>query len=222
MPTSEQRKILVVEDEVIVARDIRLQLELLGYRVVGELRSGREAVEQINDLAPDLVLMDIQLAGDMSGIEAARQILDTTGTPVVFLTAYASGPILEEAKTVNPAGYILKPFEERELRIVLEMAFYKAKVEYELRLKSNALSAAANAVVITDRNGVIEWANKAFTRFTGYTPEEAYGKNPANCSNPANIPPNSTRTCGPPSPAARSGTRKSSTGAKTAPPATNR
>lgn len=189
MTAQPRRRILVVEDEVIVARDIRLQLELLGYTVVGELRTGQEAVEQTPLLIPDLVLMDIQLDGEMSGIEAARHILDTTGTPIVFLTAYASGPILEEAKTINPAGYILKPFEERELRIVLEMAFYKAKVEYELRLKSNALSAAANAVVITDRNGVIEWANKAFTLYTGYTPDEAYGKKPGELLKSGQHPP---------------------------------
>jgi len=172
------QKILIVEDEVIVSRDIRLQLELLGYQVVGETRLGEEALELTLRLDPDLVLMDIQLGGAMNGIGAGRQIIEETGKPIVFLTAFASGGLFEQAKAISPAGYILKPFEERELRIVLEMAMYKQKVEHELRLKSNALSAAANAVVITDKNGLIEWANRAFTLNSGYSYEEALGKRP--------------------------------------------
>lgn len=194
MKTPSNRKILIVEDEVIVSRDIRLQLELLGYQVVGETRHGEEALDQTRALNPDLVIMDIQLAGPMNGIEAAREVIEHTGKPVVFLTAFASGDMLEQAKEVSPAGYILKPFEERELRIVLDMAFYKEKVEYELRLKSNALTAAANAVVITDRKGLIEWANKAFTLFTGYTPEEAYGKSPGDLLKSGEHPPEFYRT----------------------------
>lgn len=175
---AEQLKILIVEDEVIVARDIRVQAELLGYTVAGETRFGEEAPRLARELNPDLVLMDIQLGGPVNGVEAGRKIVEETGKPIVFLTAFASGDLFEEAKRISPAGYILKPFEERDLRIALEMALYKQKMEQELRLKSNALGAAANTVLITKADGRIEWANRAFFVNTGYNPPECLGKTP--------------------------------------------
>lgn len=189
MKTPPCKKILIVEDEVIVSRDIRLQLEMLGYDVIGETRYGEEAVDLTLRLDPDLVLMDIQLGGEMNGIQAGRQIIEETDKPIVFLTAFASGDLFEQAKAISPAGYILKPFEERELRIILEMAVYKQKVEHELRLKSNALSAAANAVVITDKTGLIEWANRSFTLNSGYSAEEAFGKRPGELLKSGKHPP---------------------------------
>jgi two-component system cell cycle sensor histidine kinase/response regulator CckA len=181
--------ILIVEDEVIVIRDIRLQLERLGYQVAGETRTGEEALVLTRTLNPDLILMDIQLGGKMNGIETGRQIMEETGKPVVFLTAFACGDLFEAAKRLSPAGYILKPFEERELRIILEMAFYKQKMEYELRLKSQALSAAANSVVITDQDGNIEWANNAFSLCSGYPLTEAIGKKPGELLKSGQHPP---------------------------------
>ncbi len=189
MRTPACQTILIVEDEVIVCRDIRQQLELLGYQVAGETRFGEEALDLTRRLDPDLILMDIQLAGDMNGIQAGRLLIEETGKPVVFLTAFAGGDLFEQAKELSPAGYILKPFEERELRTVLDMAVYKQKIEQELRLKSNALSAAANAVVITDAEGSIEWANRAFSLNSGYTPEEALGRKPGDLLKSGKHPP---------------------------------
>ncbi|MCC5848134.1 MAG: response regulator [Verrucomicrobia bacterium] len=171
--------VLIVEDEPIVARDICQELEILGYNIAGEARTGESALELAAELKPDLILMDIQLAGEMDGVTAAGIIRDEMDIPVVFLTAFAGGEIFERAKKMEPFGYILKPFEERELQIVVDMALYKHGMEKEMRFKSQALSSAANAIVITDPEGKIVWVNAAFSRYTGYSMEEALKKNPS-------------------------------------------
>ncbi len=296
-------RILVVEDETIVARDIELQLEALGYEQVGQTSTGEQAVVLAGELRPDLVLMDVQPAGAIDGIAAAEAIRTQYGVPVVFMTAFAGIETVTRAKASESFGYILKPFAERELRIVLEMALSRhliytelreseerartliewspeaivvhrngnilyvnpaallmfgltsasevvgtsiferihpqskpfvqermrdlslrgvvtpmdllrglkqdgsiievearsvmityngapaihssmhditarVRAEASLRLKSAALEAAASAIVITDREGTIEWANSAFTTFTGYSVAEAIGRKP--------------------------------------------
>lgn len=140
-------RILVVEDEVIVARDIRVQLTGLGYEPVGHTRRGEEAVELAGELRPDLVLMDIQLAGAMDGIAAAQAIRVQFSLPVVFLTAFAADDILARAKLTEPYGYILKPFPDRELRTVLEMALYKHQVESKLHISARQLKALSRRVL---------------------------------------------------------------------------
>ena len=132
-PLVTKPRILVVEDEAIVARDIRLQLTRLGYEVVGHAARGVEAIALATALRPHLVLMDIQLAGVMDGIAAAQTLRSELGIPVVFLTAFAADETLERAKLTEPFGYILKPFSERDLRTVLTMALYKHQAESQLR-----------------------------------------------------------------------------------------
>jgi len=131
-PTVSKPRILVVEDESIVARDIQFQLLELGYEVAGHAARGDEAIELAGAIRPDLVLMDIQLAGEMDGIAAARVMRNQFGLPVVFLTAFAADDTLDRAKLSEPYGYILKPFSERELRTVLTMALYKHQAEAKL------------------------------------------------------------------------------------------
>jgi PAS domain S-box-containing protein len=126
-------RILIVEDEVIVARDISQQLVELGYEPVGSCTRGEEAVATAEKLRPDLVLMDIQLTGGMDGIAAAKLIREQLALPVVFLTAFAEGETVNRAKLAEPFGYIIKPFDERELRTVVEMALYKYQTETKLR-----------------------------------------------------------------------------------------
>jgi two-component system, sensor histidine kinase and response regulator len=126
-------RILVVEDEVIVARDIRQQLVELNYEPVGHATRGEEAVSLARSLRPDLVLMDVQLAGAMDGIAAAEQIRSELALPVVFLTAFGGEEALDRARQTDPFGYILKPFSERELRTVLEIALYRHQTEARLR-----------------------------------------------------------------------------------------
>jgi CheY-like chemotaxis protein len=128
-------RLLIVEDEAIVAADIAIRLGQLGYEVVGSAASGAEAVAMAGQTGAELVLMDIHLQGAMDGITAAHELRDRFGLPVVFLTAYGEGATFERAKAAEPFGYILKPFEDRELRIVVEMALYKHQIENELKHK---------------------------------------------------------------------------------------
>jgi signal transduction histidine kinase len=134
----EPAKILVVEDENIVARDIATSLKRLGYAVPAVASSGEEAVERTVDTDPDLVLMDIVLRGKMDGVQTAQHIHDHFNIPVVYLTAYADEKTLQRAKMTEPFGYMLKPFEERELRSTIEMALCKSKTESKLRKSEEA------------------------------------------------------------------------------------
>ncbi|MCC7557133.1 MAG: response regulator [Methanobacteriaceae archaeon] len=128
-------KILVVEDEEITVEDLVDTLELLGYDVVAAVPSGEEAVEKAGELLPDLVLMDIELEGEIDGIMSAKQIKEERDIPIVFLTAYSDEKTIEKLKLVEPEGYILKepfnliykPFKEDELRSVLELTLHKYK-----------------------------------------------------------------------------------------------
>jgi signal transduction histidine kinase len=125
--------ILVVEDDGIVALDIVGCLRSLGYSVSEIVSSGEEAVKKVQENKPDLVLMDIILKGEMDGIEAADAIRTQHRVPVVYLTAYADEELLERAKITEPFGYIIKPFEDRELHSAIEMALYKHEAEKALR-----------------------------------------------------------------------------------------
>ncbi len=126
-------QILVVEDENVVSRDIQTRLQRLGYDVPAVVSSGEEAVEKAGEIRPDLVLMDIMLKGEMVGTEAAEQIRERFDLPVIYLTAYADDLTLQQAKVTEPFGYILKPFEERDLRTTLEMALYRHRMERKLK-----------------------------------------------------------------------------------------
>jgi CheY-like chemotaxis protein len=116
--------ILVVEDEHIVARDIKTMLEGLAY-TAETAGSGEEALKKAADLRPDLILMDIVLKGDMDGIDAAALVRDRLQIPVIYLTAHADERTVQRAKLTAPYGYILKPFEERELYITIELALFR-------------------------------------------------------------------------------------------------
>ena len=168
--------ILVVEDESIVARDIRQQLGELGYDPIADTPMAEEALVLAEQLRPDLILMDIQLAGKMNGIEAAEIIRKRFGTPVIFLTAYASESTLSRAKLVEPSGYLIKPFDERSLHTVIEMALYKHQAETRLRHaydeQSAILNTAIDAFYLLDWQGRLIAVNDASCRMTGYSREE--------------------------------------------------
>ncbi len=140
-------KVLVVEDEWVVARDIEQLLIALGYEPVGCVDQGDQALALTAELRPDLVLMDIQLAGSMDGITAAQQIRNQYALPVVFLTAFTADDVLSRAKLTEPFGYILKPFSERELRTVLAMALYKHQAETRLQNTTRQLKALSRRVL---------------------------------------------------------------------------
>ncbi len=131
--------ILVVEDESIVSKDIQNSLKKLGYNVVGACNNGEEAVELASEKQPDLVLMDIMLKGEMSGIDAANIIRSRLNIPIIFLTAYADESTLSKAKVTEPYGYILKPFKEIDLHSSIEMAIYKHKKVSEIKKERDFL-----------------------------------------------------------------------------------
>ncbi|MBT9507527.1 GGDEF domain-containing response regulator [Rhodoferax sp.] len=176
-------RILVVEDETIVARDIQAQLVELGYEPVAHATRGEQAIALAGQLRPDLVLMDIQLAGAMDGIAAAQAIRARYCLPVVFLTAFAADDILERAKLAEPFGYILKPFSERELRTVLEMALYKyradARLQESVAHTQSILDNMADGVITISTDGLIESFNQAACTVFGYAAEEVIGRNVA-------------------------------------------
>lgn len=131
--------ILVVEDESIVSKDIQNSLKKLGYNIVGAANNGEEAIELAREKAPDLVLMDIMLKGEMSGIDASDIIRQELNIPIIFLTAYADESTLAKAKVTEPYGYILKPFKEIDLHSSIEMAIYKHKKVSEIQKERDFL-----------------------------------------------------------------------------------
>lgn len=124
-------RILVVEDEHIVAMGIKKMLKNLGYTVTGVASSGKDAISKAESTFPDVVLMDIMLKGDMDGVEAAKEIRERFDVPVVYLTAYSDSKILERAKKTEPFGYIVKPFDEKDLHSSIEVALHKHRKEKE-------------------------------------------------------------------------------------------
>ena len=139
-------KILVVEDEVIVAADIAGRLKKLGYAVTATVSSGEEAIEKVAENPPDLVLMDIVLKGHMDGVTAAEKIRINTNVPTVFLTAYADDKTLQRAKLTNPFGYIIKPFQQNDLRVAIEIALHRHEIETKMRQVLQASEAARESV----------------------------------------------------------------------------
>ncbi len=126
-------KILVVEDEIIVAMDIKQRLENMGYTVPEVTSKGEEAVEKVIEINPDLVLMDIVLKGKMDGVEAAQEIKDKFNIPILYLTAYSDEETLKRVKATGPYGYIIKPFKDKELHSIIEVALYKHEMENKLK-----------------------------------------------------------------------------------------
>ncbi|HUL62357.1 MAG TPA: DUF835 domain-containing protein [Methanocella sp.] len=173
-------RILVVEDEHIVAMDLMGRLKNLGYEVPGSASSGEEAIEKAGRLRPDLVLMDIYLNGEMDGVQAAGQIRARYDIPIIYLTAYADSNTLQRAKVTEPFGYVLKPFEERELLTTIEMALYKYRIEQRLkdseRWLATTLKSIGDGVVATDRDGLIKFMNPVAETLSGWKQEEALGK----------------------------------------------
>lgn len=173
-------RILIVEDELIVARDIENHLTTLGYEIVGQTSRGDEVLSLGRQLQPDLVLMDIQLPGPVDGIMAAAAIRTQLEIPVVYLTAYADEATLERAGSTQPFGYVLKPFDERELRTVIEMALVKHRAERQLRRSeqryATTLNSIGDAVIATDDAGRITFINPVAERLTGWPHAEGVGR----------------------------------------------
>ncbi|MBT9567241.1 MAG: EAL domain-containing protein [Thiobacillus sp.] len=171
-------RILILEDESAVAEDLRIKVELLGYRVLGIAETGMQALALAQAERPDMALVDIVLPGDMDGIQVAERFRQM-GIPVLYLTAYADDALLERAKVTEPYGYVLKPYSARELQANLAMALFRAEAGQKIAERNHlyaTLFSFCDAVLGTDRQGIIVLANEAATHLLGHAREELIGR----------------------------------------------
>jgi CheY-like chemotaxis protein len=160
-------QILVVEDEGIIASDIQRTLEKYGYSVLAVVSSGEEALEKAGVYRPDLILMDISLEGNMDGIEAAAQIKSHFNIPIVYITGKADKHTIDRAKQTDPAGYLIKPFDERTLSTAVELALYRNHVTSESMNQPNVTQgltlSKGNRMISTSQKGLPEgWTRATF------------------------------------------------------------
>src|SRR6476646_859162 len=185
--SEDAQRILVVEDQRLIAADIENTLKKLGYIVVGNVSSGEDAISKSDQLRPELVLMDVRLRGEMDGIQAAEIIRDRFNMPVVYLTAYADEETILRAKKTTPYGYLVKPFNERELRATIEIAFYTHQMERTLADERAKRHVAEEfkvlvdgvrdyAIFMLDANGRVATWNIGAERLKGYERDEIIGK----------------------------------------------
>jgi PAS domain S-box-containing protein len=175
-----RRRVLIVEDEQLVAVSLAELLRSLGYDVSDVVATGEEAVTRVRSQPPDIVLMDIVLRGRMDGIEAAERIRTELDLPVVFLTGHADAATLERAKAAQPYGYVVKPFDGREVHTAIEIALYKHTMDSALRQREAWLSAVlqsiGDAVIATDAQGRVEVMNPIAEALTEWSAAEARGR----------------------------------------------
>ena len=175
-------RILIAEDEALVAADLSRCLSEIGYEIAGIVDTGEEAVSQTLALRPDLVLMDIRLKGHLDGIEAAGQIRTAyrPPPPVVFLTSYADEETLARAGYCEPFAYIVKPYDVRALRAAVQTAFYRHNAELRIRelerRQATTLRSLGNGVIATNKDGQVSYINPVGEALTGWTLFEALGQ----------------------------------------------
>jgi len=172
-------RILVVEDESIVAKDIQNTLIKLGYEVPATASSAASAYEKLELIKPDLVFLDIKLKGEEDGIHIAEHIKEKYNIPVIFLTSYVDQITLDRAKVTEPYGYIVKPFNESDLKTTVEMALFKFDRDREVRDREqrlvNALAKVDESIIIIDVDGRISYLNEKAENLLGYGSNSALG-----------------------------------------------
>ena len=177
-------KILIVEDEAIIAMELESQLQSLGYEITSIVDTGAKAIKKAEEDKPDIILMDIRIKGEMDGIDTAEEIRNRFGIPVIFSTAYLDQERIERAKITMPFGYVLKPIQDRDLKVTLEMALYVAKVNKERRkteetlqesqvLLQTAMDQSQAGIAIADApDGKLRYVNDAGLGIRGRSKEE--------------------------------------------------
>ncbi|MBU2513293.1 PAS domain S-box protein [bacterium] len=181
-------RILIVEDEAVIAMEIESQLQSLGYEVTSIVNTGEKAIKKAEVDKPDLMLMDIRLKGDQDGIDTAEVIRNRFKIPIIFSTAYLDQERIERAKITMPFGYVLKPIQERDLKVTLEMTMYVSKVDAERRQMEEILrfekaraqqyvEVAGVLLIALDINGCITLVNPKGCEILGYKQEEIIGRN---------------------------------------------
>ncbi|MCG8481000.1 MAG: EAL domain-containing protein [Spirochaetales bacterium] len=172
-----EARVLIVEDEKIIALDLQRRLEKFGYDVVGLASTADEAIHAAERHQPDIILMDIMLNGERDGVDAAVVIKEQSDVPIVFLTAYADERTVERAKKAEPVGYVLKPFKERELQTTIDIALYKARVDRQMKEQEQLFEALLNSIndglIAYSSNRTIRFLNPVAQDLTGWSEERA-------------------------------------------------
>ena len=172
----DKRRVLIVEDEALIAMELKDRLERHYYTVCGIIARGVEVLDRIDELQPDVILMDINLAGSLNGIETAEKLRSRTDIPVVYLTAYSDADLVKRAAATSPYGYLLKPFNESEVRTTIEMALHKHAMERQVleserRLRALFEQAAVGIAEIDSKTGLFVRVNRRFRELFGYAPD---------------------------------------------------
>ncbi|MGQ9800411.1 MAG: HD domain-containing phosphohydrolase [Candidatus Saccharicenans sp.] len=173
-------RILIVEDENLVARDLHNMIRALGYGVTDVAQTGEAVLQSVSRVKPDLALMDIVLKGNTDGITVASALWEKHGIPVVYITSSADDLTFERAKLTEPFGYLIKPFEERELELTIETALYKARMQLLIKEKeqwlSTILKSIGDGIIVLNTQGRIAFINSIAQKLTGWSEEEALGQ----------------------------------------------
>ncbi len=177
---SQRSKILVVEDEALTGMELQKKLILWGYDVVAIVSSGEDAVKKAMELEPDLILMDILLKGCMNGIDAAKIIRKNKEIPIIYLTAYSNSETFQGAKITQPQAYLIKPFDENELKFAIEMAFFGYESNLELKKSEEhyriLAENAQDMIFIINKDLMVDYVNQSSLKYLKLNKEEIIGK----------------------------------------------
>ena len=177
----QSTKVLIVEDEGVVALSIQAVLKKMGYTVVGMAYTGKEAIRMASEFKPDIILMDIHLKGDMDGIQATEKINESADIPVIYLTAYADDETVKRALKTRSHSYLVKPYNPRELYSNIELAIYKRRLRDRVGTNREnlelALTRFGDTGIIIDIRSLVVYANPASELLTGWKAEELQGNN---------------------------------------------
>jgi len=172
-------KILIVEDENLVAKNLQLLLMRMKYQVVAISAYGENLIALSEEHSPDIILIDISLRGSIDGIESARRLHEVLDIPIVFITANSDLATLERSKAAHPYGYILKPFDDREIQFMIEMAISRHQADREIAESrtwlATTLQSIGDAVIATDEHGAVKFMNPNAEHLTGWQQKEAIG-----------------------------------------------
>jgi PAS domain S-box-containing protein len=187
--TANPSKVLIVEDEPLIAMELEARLREMGYAVIDPVSNGEAALTTIEAWRPDLVLLDIRLQGDRDGVHVAQEIDRRFDIPIIFVTAHADEATLRRAKATGPYGYLLKPFREQDLRVAIEVALYKHEMDKKLR-ESEAryrvlAESARDFIFVVDRDGVVRYVNAFSAQRLRLSQDEVIGKRIADLFPPA-------------------------------------
>ena len=176
----KKARVLIVEDEALVAEDLKMAVTDLGYDVVGRADNAEEAVKKAVTLKPDVILMDIVLKGEKTGIDASHEIKAQINLPIIFLTAYTDIGLIDKAKSTEPYAYLVKPFQERQLLASIEMAMHKCQIETKLKeseeFSFSLQNNSPNPILVINPDSAVRYVNPALEKLTGFSSKAIIGK----------------------------------------------